>query len=187
MVGSSFVSCLTLWHNLTWGTSRAPRKIATSGTRGPLNRHLAGMKANLALGSAPAMASPSFAAGVASPTSLLGVLLHTCEPVPYCGLLVKKLAGGFDNGLGATLIGERSLALFLSKKSREGISGLFQQYRPTAARPAAAAAAATGPVRATESACGRRCTCGARRESGTTSPSTSRSSCTFTTISSAGT
>jgi hypothetical protein len=130
MVGSSFVSCLTLWHNLTWGTSRAPRKIATSGTRGPLNRHLAGMKANLALGSAPAMASPSFAAGVASPTSLLGVLLHTCEPVPYCGLLVKKLAGGFDNGLGATLIGERSLALFLSKKSREGISGLFQQYRP---------------------------------------------------------
>jgi hypothetical protein len=45
---------------------------------------------------------------------------------------VKKLTGGFDNGLGAVLIGEHSLASFLSKKSREGISGLFQQYRPTA-------------------------------------------------------
>jgi hypothetical protein len=45
---------------------------------------------------------------------------------------VKKLTGDFDNGLGAVLIGERSLASFLSKKSREGISGLFQQYRPTA-------------------------------------------------------
>jgi hypothetical protein len=45
---------------------------------------------------------------------------------------VKKLTGGFDNGLGAVLIGERSLALVLSKKSREGISGLFQQYRPKA-------------------------------------------------------
>jgi len=44
---------------------------------------------------------------------------------------VKKLTGGFDNGLGAVLIGEHSLASFLSKKSREGISGLFQQYRPT--------------------------------------------------------
>jgi hypothetical protein len=42
---------------------------------------------------------------------------------------VKKLTGGFDNGLGAVLIGEHSLASFLSKKSREGISGLFQQYR----------------------------------------------------------
>jgi hypothetical protein len=42
---------------------------------------------------------------------------------------VKKLTGGFDNGLGAVLIGELSLASFLSKKSREGISGLFQQYR----------------------------------------------------------
>jgi hypothetical protein len=48
---------------------------------------------------------------------------------------VKKLTGGFDNGLGAVLIGERSLALFLSKKSREGISGLFQQYRPAADSP----------------------------------------------------
>jgi hypothetical protein len=44
--------------------------------------------------------------------------------------LVKKLTGGFDIGLGAVLIGEYSLASFLSKKSREGISGLFQQYRP---------------------------------------------------------
>jgi len=41
---------------------------------------------------------------------------------------VKKLAGGFDNGLGAILIGEHSLASFLSKKSSE-ISGLFQHYR----------------------------------------------------------
>jgi hypothetical protein len=46
---------------------------------------------------------------------------------------VKKLTGGFDNGLGAILIGEHSLASFLSKKSPEGISGLFQQYRPKAA------------------------------------------------------
>jgi hypothetical protein len=45
-------------------------------------------------------------------------------------LLVKKLTGDFDNGLGAVLIGERSSASFLSKKSREGISGLFQRYRP---------------------------------------------------------
>jgi hypothetical protein len=45
---------------------------------------------------------------------------------------VKKLTGGFGNGLGAVLIGEHSLASFLSKKSREGISGLFQQYRPIA-------------------------------------------------------
>jgi hypothetical protein len=45
---------------------------------------------------------------------------------------VKKLTGGFDNGLGAVLIGEHSLASFLSKKSREAISGLFQQYRPVA-------------------------------------------------------
>jgi hypothetical protein len=42
---------------------------------------------------------------------------------------VKKLTGGFDNGLGAISIGEHSLASFLSKKSPEGISGLFQQYR----------------------------------------------------------
>jgi hypothetical protein len=46
---------------------------------------------------------------------------------------VKKLTGGFDNGLGAVLIGEHSLASFLSKKPREGISGLFQQYRSNAA------------------------------------------------------
>jgi hypothetical protein len=44
-------------------------------------------------------------------------------------LLVKKPTGGFDNGLGAILIGEHSLASFLSKKSPEGISGLFQQHR----------------------------------------------------------
>jgi hypothetical protein len=42
---------------------------------------------------------------------------------------VKKPTGGFDNGLGAILIGEHSLASFLSKKSPEGISGLFQQHR----------------------------------------------------------
>ena len=45
---------------------------------------------------------------------------------------MKKLTGGFDNGLGAVLIGEHSLASLLSKKSREGISGLCQQYRPIA-------------------------------------------------------
>jgi hypothetical protein len=45
---------------------------------------------------------------------------------------VKKLTGDFDNGLGAELIDEHSLASFRSKKSREGISGLFQQYRPVA-------------------------------------------------------
>jgi hypothetical protein len=38
---------------------------------------------------------------------------------------VKKPTGGFDNGLGAILIGE--------KKSPEGILGLFQQHRPKAA------------------------------------------------------
>jgi hypothetical protein len=42
---------------------------------------------------------------------------------------VKKPTGGFDNGLGAILIGEHSLASFLSKKSPEGILGLFQQHR----------------------------------------------------------
>jgi hypothetical protein len=42
---------------------------------------------------------------------------------------VKKLTGDFDNGLGAVLIGEHSLASFLSKKSQEGILGPFQQYR----------------------------------------------------------
>jgi hypothetical protein len=47
---------------------------------------------------------------------------------------VKKLTGIFDNGLGAILIGEHSLASFLSKKLPEGISGLFQQYRPIAAQ-----------------------------------------------------
>jgi hypothetical protein len=46
---------------------------------------------------------------------------------------VKKLTGDFDNGLGAVLIGEHGLASFLSKKSREGISGLFQQYRSISA------------------------------------------------------
>jgi hypothetical protein len=45
---------------------------------------------------------------------------------------VKKPTGGFDNGLGAILIGEHSLASFLSKKSPEGISGLFQQHRSIA-------------------------------------------------------
>jgi hypothetical protein len=44
---------------------------------------------------------------------------------------LKKPTGGFDNGLGATLIGEHRLASFLSKKSPEGISGLFQQHRPS--------------------------------------------------------
>jgi hypothetical protein len=47
-------------------------------------------------------------------------------------LVLKKLTGDFDNGLGAVLIGEHGLASFLSEKSREGISGLFQQYRPAA-------------------------------------------------------
>src|ERR1700704_2953942 len=46
----------------------------TAHTR-PLNRYLAGMKANLALGSAPAVSSPSLTADVASPTSLLSILL----------------------------------------------------------------------------------------------------------------
>jgi hypothetical protein len=45
---------------------------------------------------------------------------------------VKKSTGGFDNGLGATLISEHRLASFLSKKSPEGISGLFQQHRSKA-------------------------------------------------------
>jgi hypothetical protein len=45
---------------------------------------------------------------------------------------VKKPTAGFDNGLGAILIGEHSLASFLSKKSPEGILGLFQQHRPKA-------------------------------------------------------
>jgi hypothetical protein len=51
---------------------------------------------------------------------------------------VKKLTGDFDNGLGAVLIDEHILALFRSKKSREGISGLFNsigQKRPTSERP----------------------------------------------------
>src|SRR5450756_1765865 len=43
---------------------------------GPLNRHLAGVEADLALGSAPAMTAPAIAAGMASPASLLGVLFH---------------------------------------------------------------------------------------------------------------
>src|SRR6516162_7584952 len=47
----------------------------------------------------------------------------------------EKLTGGFDNGLGAILIGENSLASFLSKKSPEGISGLFQQHRLKPERP----------------------------------------------------
>ena len=42
---------------------------------------------------------------------------------------MKKPTGGFDNGLGAILIGEHSLPSFLSRKSPEGISGLFQQHR----------------------------------------------------------
>src|SRR6476620_1931503 len=43
---------------------------------GPLNHHLAGVEADLALGSAPAMTAPAIAAGMASPASLLGVLFH---------------------------------------------------------------------------------------------------------------
>jgi hypothetical protein len=46
---------------------------------------------------------------------------------------VKTLTGDFDNGLGAVLIGEHSLASFLSNKTREDISGLFQQHRSGAA------------------------------------------------------
>jgi hypothetical protein len=41
-----------------------------------------------------------------------------------------KLTGGFTNGLGAILVGEHSLALFLSKKSPLGSSGLLQQNLP---------------------------------------------------------
>jgi hypothetical protein len=41
---------------------------------------------------------------------------------------VKKLTGGFDNGLGAILIGEHSSASLLSKKSSLGVLGLLQQY-----------------------------------------------------------
>jgi hypothetical protein len=43
---------------------------------------------------------------------------------------LKKLTGGFDNGLSAILISEHSLASFLSKKSPEGISGLFNSIDP---------------------------------------------------------
>jgi hypothetical protein len=46
-------------------------------------------------------------------------------------LLVKKPTGDFDNGLGAILISEHSLASLLSKKSPAGILGLFQQHRVT--------------------------------------------------------
>jgi hypothetical protein len=45
-------------------------------------------------------------------------------------LLVKKLTGGFDNGLGAILIGDHSLGSFLSKKSPEGISDFFNSIDP---------------------------------------------------------
>jgi hypothetical protein len=38
---------------------------------------------------------------------------------------VKKLPGGFDNGLGATLIGEHSLASFLSRKNCQKASRDF--------------------------------------------------------------
>jgi hypothetical protein len=63
---------------------------------------------------------------------------------------VKKLTGGFDNGLGAVLIGKHSLVLFLSRKSLEGILGLFQQYRSKAAhsfhaRMSAATSCGHGP------------------------------------------
>src|ERR1700722_8567880 len=68
----------------------------------PLDRYLAGMKANLALGSAPAVSPPSFAADVASPTGLLRVLLHhrakpfggggQAEPIEACRHLVPSLA-----------------------------------------------------------------------------------------------
>jgi len=36
-------------------------------TRGPLNRHLAGVEADLALGSAPAMTAPAIAGGHGEP------------------------------------------------------------------------------------------------------------------------
>jgi hypothetical protein len=38
---------------------------------------------------------------------------------------VKKLTGGFDNGLGAVLIGEHSLASFLSEKIAKRHFGTF--------------------------------------------------------------
>src|SRR5665647_2170384 len=40
------------------------------------HRHLAGVEADLALGSAPAMAAPAIAAGMASPAGLRGVVFH---------------------------------------------------------------------------------------------------------------
>jgi hypothetical protein len=49
---------------------------------------------------------------------------------------VEKLTGGFDNGLGAILIGVHSLASFLSKRLPEGFSGLFQHYRSDSDDPA---------------------------------------------------
>jgi hypothetical protein len=68
----------------------------------PFNRYLAGMKANLALSSAPAVSAPSLAAGVACPTSLLSVLLQhrpkrlhaggQAEPIEARGHLVPSLA-----------------------------------------------------------------------------------------------
>jgi hypothetical protein len=43
--------------------------------------------------------------------------------------LREKLTGGFANGLGAILIGEHSLASFLSKETPPSNFGLLQQYR----------------------------------------------------------
>src|SRR6202795_2912730 len=60
------------------------------------------MKSKLALGSAPAVSTPSLAAGVTSPTSLLSVLLHhrpkridargQAEPIEACRYLVPSFA-----------------------------------------------------------------------------------------------
>jgi hypothetical protein len=43
---------------------------------------------------------------------------------------VKKLIGGFDNGLGAVLIGEHSLASFLSKNRGKAFLDFFNSIDP---------------------------------------------------------
>ena len=68
----------------------------------PLDLHLAGVEPDLALGSAPAVSAPAFAASMARPTSLLCVLLHhgaqrldpgcQAEPIEACRHLVPRLA-----------------------------------------------------------------------------------------------
>src|SRR5580704_14876637 len=76
-----------------------PSKVAHAR---PLDCYLAGMKSKLALGSAPAVSTPSLAPGVTSPTGLLSVLLHhrpkridargQAEPIEACRHLVPSFA-----------------------------------------------------------------------------------------------